>query len=584
MPARGSGIREKLKSASQPDSNAPAGAVLKRLYKKGKLSAPDIVEASQALPRSSGTATQDGPSKWATAGHGRRKHMSRDIMRSMTASSTKPEIYSTHMTFWDPDLNEQVEDEVYCLIPYETVDKLADRDGDLSQYTSLPEGSPFIRRKAEWMERVGAQGDGHDIVCCGLWGDGAAYHTRDSLGLLLFNMISGIIRTRFWIATWSKRLSCNCGCHGRCTLASFWRFLAWMFTAWMTGIYPLVRDDGTLFEDSDRPGDKQRAEWGRQKRPMRTRGALLQERADWSWHKCLLGLCGWAGEGALLRRCFKCLANTSTLPFTDPTLNALWRARYINHYLFMQLAYASGNFISEIFDIPGFRYEYVDLDLMHTGDLGITQVLLGNTLLELFVKIGGVVTKPGDAMGELTMLIKMAAKQIDPPMDSPPLNKMAYTMIRQGAKPPRLRANAAETRGMLRCVRRLLETYFKPENDHEVLRLQCVIALSDFYASLVAKPFKGGVTSDLGRRRLILYAELCKEAAGDTGMMPVSWKWYPTHHQFSHLCEDQVRDCGNPMDHWCYADEDAIGQAVHVAESGHAKTLHRLVIEKHRIE
>ena len=223
MPARGSGIREKLKSASQPDSNAPAGAVLKRLYKKGKLSAPDIVEASQVLPRSSGTATQDGPSKWATAGHGRRKHMSRDIMRSMTASSTKPEIYSTHMTFWDPDLNEQVEDEVYCLIPYETVDKLADRDGDLSQYTSLPEGSPFLRRKAEWMERVGAQGDGHDIVCCGLWGDGAAYHTRDSLNLLLFNMVSGIIRTRFWIATWSKRLSCNCGCSGRCTLASFWR-------------------------------------------------------------------------------------------------------------------------------------------------------------------------------------------------------------------------------------------------------------------------------------------------------------------------------------------------------------------------
>ena len=86
------------------------------------------------------------------------------------------------------------------------------------------------------------------------------------------------------------------------------------------------------------------------------------------------------------------------------------------------------------------------------------------------------------------------------------------------------------------------------------------------------------------RRRLILYAELCKEAAGDTGMMPVFWKWYPKHHQFSHLCEDQVRDCGNPMDHWCYADEDAIGHAVHIAESWHAKTLHRLVIEKHRIE
>ena len=130
----------------------------------------------------------------------------------------------------------------------------------------------------------------------------------------------------------------------------------------------------------------------------------------------------------------------------------------------------------------------------------------------------------------------------------------------------------------------MLEKYFKPDNDHETLRIQCVIALSDFYESMLAKPFRGGVTADLGRKHLILYAELCKEAAGDTGKMPVLWKWYPKHHQFSHLCEDQVRDCGNPMDHWCYADEDAIGQAVHVAESGHAKTLHRLVIEKHRIE
>ena len=94
---------------------------------------------------------------------------------------------------------------MFCLIPYETIDKLAERDGDLSKYTSLPEGSPFIQRKADWMERVGAQGDGHDIVCCGLWGDGATYHTRDSLNMMLFNLISGVIRTRFWIAAWSKR-------------------------------------------------------------------------------------------------------------------------------------------------------------------------------------------------------------------------------------------------------------------------------------------------------------------------------------------------------------------------------------------
>ena len=41
---------------------------------------------------------------------------------------------------------------------------------------------------------------------------------------------------------------------------------------------------------------------------------------------------------------------------------------------------------------------------------------------------------------------------------------------------------------------------------------------------------------------------------------------------------------GSPAANWCYQDEGAIGECVLVAESCHSNTLHRLIMQKSRID
>ena len=67
----------------------------------------------------------------------------------------------------------------------------------------------------------------------------------------------------------------------------------------------------------------------------------------------------------------------------------------------------------------------------------------------------------------------------------------------------------------------------------------------------------------------------------DTGWF--KYRWYPKHHLFIHIVEDQIATCDNPREHWCYGDEDFIGDMVLVGESVGPTVLHRSVMQKYRI-
>ena len=106
------------------------------------------------------------------------------------------EVYSTKMKFWCDRLDKQVEDTVHMLLPYETIEaqivldmlRRGSTEPDISAWCSLPEGSPLIETKRAWLERVGITDSVDNVVLRGLWGDGAVYHTRDTLNLMLLNV------------------------------------------------------------------------------------------------------------------------------------------------------------------------------------------------------------------------------------------------------------------------------------------------------------------------------------------------------------------------------------------------------------
>ena len=160
-------------------------------------------------------------------------------------------------------------------------------------------------------------------------------------------------------------------------------------------------------------------------------------------------------------------------------------------------------------------------------------------------------------------------------------------MIRSAGKSPKLKIKAAESRYMLPVIRFILENYFPVNTDYLRLRLQCVVAVDEMY-KLMRVPdaeFDGLLVAKFARQHLILYGELGKIALETCQHQQsgwILWRWYPKHHLFSHF-ETQVAQSGSPSESWCYRDESAIGDCVHVAESCHPNTLHRLVIDKHRI-
>ena len=318
---------------------------------------------------------------------------------------------------------------------------------------------------------------------------------------------------------------------------------------------------------------------------MKVRGAIGQKRWDWQWLKAAFALCGWTPEGIMGHICHKCFANTSTLPFTDPSLAALWRNHILTHEVYIQHCYAQNHYVSPVFNIPGLRIEHFSVDLMHTGDLGILLYLFANVFFEIFIAIGGLLSKPGPALADIRLMILSASKAVG--QARPPINRLTLSMFYSPGNTLKMKIKAAESRYMLPCVLHILEHFMPQDTAHDQLRYHCVRTIKQMYDLMRVPPneFRGQAVATLARKHLLLYADLSKESLDDRRHLVhgiCHWKWVPKHHLFSHF-EQQICNCGNPAEHWCYADESLIGEIAQVCEGCHPNTLHRLVIQKTRI-
>ena len=61
-----------------------------------------------------------------------------------------------------------------------------------------------------WSKKVHVHANDHLIGGIGIWGDSAVYNTRDSIVLILFNILTGLCATphRIWLACLSKKQLC----------------------------------------------------------------------------------------------------------------------------------------------------------------------------------------------------------------------------------------------------------------------------------------------------------------------------------------------------------------------------------------
>ena len=147
---------------------------------------------------------------------------------------------------------------------------------------------------------------------------------------------------------------------------------------------------------------------------------------------------------------------------------------------------------------------------------------------------------------------------------------------------------AAESRHLLPIVLYILQHYFKADTDEKILRVQCLEKINDMYNFMYVRDvslFAGPAVARKCMEHLLLYSErsrLALETLQHQKLGWIPWRYYPKTHLFGHF-EQQVAISGSPMNNWCYGDESSVGDAVKIAESAHAATLHKLITSKNRL-
>ena len=253
------------------------------LYNDGKLSTAQFQKAAALAQNVSASKVGDRLAAVASLGANGvwSGNAFRDFARRIGRSSNMPDLYEADVPCWDHEKDMQTLSKMYFLLPHELLNNLC--GDDISEWTQL--GERVLRgRLSSWCDRTGiprTRDSQEDIAILGVWGDSAPYNTRDNLFLILFNVISGSNRTRFWVTAFPKKVVCRCGCHGRHTFEEVWKILAWSLLALAHGKYPNKRHDNKEFNTSSRVGDRKRGRLKNKK--LKLRGACLQLRGDWSW-------------------------------------------------------------------------------------------------------------------------------------------------------------------------------------------------------------------------------------------------------------------------------------------------------------
>jgi hypothetical protein len=234
------GIRQQLAFGSQSrgstkrkaDGQPSADEFLHRLFIRGRISAP----ALQVGARAFSTERDDTQQLMTKMGKGFKEgNSSRDVLRALESKAKMPPLHCTKAKVWDSVNNTQIEDDMYFLLPHEVLDKTVDVVDDWIGVDGRP-GLDLAMQ--EFCDRMHT--DRTNMAAVGIWGDTAPYHTRDSLFLVVFNVLSGKYHRRFWMTAFPKKLVCRCGCKGRHTMATVWRVFAWSMRALLTGVYPDV--------------------------------------------------------------------------------------------------------------------------------------------------------------------------------------------------------------------------------------------------------------------------------------------------------------------------------------------------------
>jgi hypothetical protein len=455
-----------------------------------------------------------------------------------------------------------------------------------------------------WAEHrdVNFTGDLKDVAMLGLHCDGVPYtnSVRAGGGKSIFvcslNCFSAaaesVKRKRHTLFTLQKARLCDCGCSGFHTLELLFSILVWSLRCLALGLSPASRHDDTPWTAAD---DKGRLPSS----ATIPRAAMLQVRGDWEFFETAFRFRSVNSDAF----CWKCQATKSPGPFCawDFRPEAPHRSTSISHVAYMASCLATGSGVPALFRSPGFVIDYVAIDSMHSGDLGVFQDATGS-LFWLFCYNQQWNRNRMVGLASLHKLIAEHYKAHSEKNHSRVFPTMAQIKSKKTPKYPYLKAKAAETRHLAEfcmVLARLMRfggpgiaplkfrlSHPMAGKEEQILQslTLCFDNMAFYHRSCAAEPFVAVDCKTTMYRFLQGFASLhtiWRVGRPEAECAAAPWHLRPKAHVLQHLVEDQLRLWGSPSRSWCYRDEDFVGAVKRIAaRSMHPSTLEARLTEK----
>ena len=342
---------------NQQDKIADLKPMIKDLFLKNKLSAKETIQLAMSSQHAGAVGVGDLA---AAAGKLKKnwKNAHRDLLRKLLKSCELPQPYYGKVRVKNLQTLETETVYMPVLLPHEVLQSIAcsATSEELELWATSSEfESDVIAFAAEW------NCSASDVFVLGLHGDGVPFKAKmeDSLEQLSWSFASDPQSTRVLFATIAKSFVVD-----SCTFFDLFQIFSASMRQLALGQWLTCRFDNEPWHKTD-------AWRSRQSGPLRFRGVLLQVRGDWMFYKQMFHFPSWSAK----RICWKCEACSDELDlcnYKNCSSTAQWRVKRLTQDSFFQQLLEAGLSICPSFTCPRLKVSHVQIDWLHTMDLGVS--------------------------------------------------------------------------------------------------------------------------------------------------------------------------------------------------------------------
>ena len=315
------------------------------------------------------------------------------------------------------------------------------------------------------------------------------------------------------------------------------KVLSWSFGCLASGKFPSCRHDGSPWTAMDKTRKKTAG------KDIGVRGVLAEVRGDWQFFSSVFRFPAWNKKSGC---CWMCPVTPATMG--DFSSQASWRTQRLSWWDLLARWTSEGTSISPIFSSPFVTSCCFAVDWLHAVDLGVTLDFLGNLFWHILPLLNG-----DSRLLQVQALFQKIQSYYSRANPSSKPDDLTVKMICMDKKGPKLRAKAAEARGLVPFGVELAEEMLTDPGDHVGVTIrECARHLQACYDNLSRAEYDADSLSNNCRLCCVLYKSL-----SDFSAKPRHWKLKPKFHLFAELT-----GTGNcPSLQWTYRDEDFGGFA-----------------------